>query len=114
VISSKAQNSKGAKRPGKFGDLVFTRQFSAFDRQNPAAANTPFHGFYTLFWLAVFLFMVKIAAENWKAHGTPLGTNEIMKTMFRRDGEPCAALPTSWYEICLMLMLSSSGCALGF
>lgn len=34
----------------KFSDIVFTRQFTAFDRQNPATAASPFHGFFTLFW----------------------------------------------------------------
>lgn len=88
----------------KFSDLVFTRKFSAFDRQNQDAANSPFHGFYTLFWMAVFFFVVKIGAENWRKHGSPLGTNEIMKNMFRRDvlvllvadGVMCAATGVSW------------------
>ena len=81
-----ARESKKTKRRGKFSDLVFTQQFSAFDRQNESAANSPFHGFFTLFWLAVAIFVVKIAAENWKKTGSVLGTNEIMKLMFRRDG----------------------------
>jgi hypothetical protein len=67
--------------------MVFTRQFSAFDRQNEATANSPFHGFYVLFWIAVALLIVKMGAENWRKTGSPLGTNEIMKYMFRRDGK---------------------------
>lgn len=67
--------------------MVFTRQFSAFDRQNQAAANSPFHGFYVLFWISVALLIIKMAAENWRKTGSPLGTNEIMQTMFRRDGK---------------------------
>lgn len=73
-------------RRGKFADLVFTHQFSAFDPNNETAYNSPFHGFYTLFWLAVALFVFKISAENWRTYGNPLGSNDIMKTMFRRDG----------------------------
>ncbi|KAK5661634.1 hypothetical protein OQA88_9734 [Cercophora sp. LCS_1] len=69
----------------KFSDLVFTRTFSAFDRQNEDAANSPFHGFFTLFWMAVFLFVVKVGAENWRAYGNVLGTNEIASDMFGRD-----------------------------
>ncbi|KAK1982630.1 MBOAT family protein [Colletotrichum cereale] len=88
----------------KFSDLVFTRRFSTFDRQNQQTANSPFYGFYTLFWMAVALFVVKIGASNWKATGNPLGTNEIMKIMFRRDvvvllasdGVMCAATGVSW------------------
>ncbi|KAI1475276.1 MBOAT, membrane-bound O-acyltransferase family-domain-containing protein [Daldinia eschscholtzii] len=84
--------------------MVFTRQFSAFDRQNQAAANSPFHGFYVLFWISVFFLIVKMAAENWRKTGNPLGTNEIMKAMFRRDvivlllsdGIMCALTGVSW------------------
>ncbi|KAK3395267.1 MBOAT family protein [Podospora didyma] len=75
----------GTARRGKFSDLVFTRTFSAFDRQNHAAANSPFHGFFTLFWMSVFFFVLKIGADNWKQYGSPLGNNEIMEAMFRRD-----------------------------
>lgn len=94
----------GSMRKGKFSDLVFARKFSAFDRQNADAANSPFRGFYTLFWTGVFLFMVKIGAQNWKQHGTPLGTNVIMRGMFRRevvtlllsDGVMCGLTGVSW------------------
>lgn len=73
---------KDAKRT-RFSDLVFTRQFSAFDRQN--SIKSPFHGFYTLFWLATFLMLVRIAAGNWKVHGSIFGRNEILSMMFHRD-----------------------------
>lgn len=75
--------------------MVFTRQFSAFDRQNQDAANSPFQGFYVLFWISVFFLIVKMAADNWRKTGNPLGTNEIMKTMFKRDGELALILDTS-------------------
>ncbi|KLU83670.1 hypothetical protein MAPG_02722 [Magnaporthiopsis poae ATCC 64411] len=80
-----ANKRKKTKLPGKFRDLVFTRAYSTFDRNNEAAANSPFHGFFTLFWMAVFMAMVKMAVENWKTYGSPLGRNEIMSAMFRRD-----------------------------
>ncbi|KAI0143961.1 MBOAT family protein [Hypoxylon sp. NC0597] len=91
-------------RREKFRDMVFTRQFSAFDRQNQDAANSPFHGFYVLFWIAVAISIIKMAAENWRKTGNPLGTNEIMKTMFRRDvvvlllsdGIMCGMTGVSW------------------
>ena len=38
------------KRRSRFRDLVFTRQFTAFDRQNSQSASSPFHGFFSLFW----------------------------------------------------------------
>lgn len=49
--------------------MVFTRQFSAFDRQNQEAANNTFHGFYTLFWIALVFLLVKMGAENWRKTG---------------------------------------------
>lgn len=103
LLRAKDPAGKGKPRP-KFSDLVFTRKFSTFDRQNEDAASSPFHGFYTLFWMAVFVFMVKIGADNWRKCGSPLGTNEIMKTMFRRDvvllllsdGIMCGITGVSW------------------
>lgn len=74
-------------RREKLRDMVFTRQFSAFDRQNQVAANSPFHGFYVLFWIAVAFLILKMGADNWRRTGNVLGTNEIMKYMFRRDGK---------------------------
>jgi sterol O-acyltransferase len=65
--------------------LVFTRQFTAFDRNNTDSADSPFHGFFTLFWLGTAIFMLKMCAENWRQHGNILGTNEIMGLMFHRD-----------------------------
>ncbi|QPC77288.1 hypothetical protein HYE68_008040 [Fusarium pseudograminearum] len=100
-----SEESSGPKiRRRKFADLVFTRQFSAFDRHNPSAFNSPFHGFYTLFWLAVFLFVLKISVQNWQIYGNPLGTSDIMKTMFHRDvvvlllsdGIMCALTAVTW------------------
>jgi hypothetical protein len=39
------------KKRSRFSDLVFTQQFTAFDRQNPASSASIFHGFFSLFWL---------------------------------------------------------------
>lgn len=83
---------------------MFTRKFSTFDRQNSAAANSPFHGFFTLFWIAIAFMLLKIGAENWKKTGSPLGTNDIMKSMFKRDvvvllisdGVMCGLTGVSW------------------
>lgn len=84
--SRRARESDPTRRPGKFTDLVFTRQFSAFDRHNVAAVNSPFHGFYILFWLAVALFVFKISANNWRTYGSILGSSDIINTMFHREG----------------------------
>lgn len=73
------------KRPFLFRDLQFTRQRSAFDRQNPSFSSSQFHGFFTLFWLGVALMLVKVAANNFRAYGNPFGTTEIIELMFSRD-----------------------------
>ncbi|KAL3953064.1 hypothetical protein ACCO45_013007 [Purpureocillium lilacinum] len=66
--------------------------------------DDPFHGFYTLFWLSVGLFVFKISANNWRQYGTPLGSQEILRTMFSRDvivlllsdGVMCGLTGVSW------------------
>lgn len=79
----RAAETKDVKKRTRFSDLVFTRQFTAFDRQNNE--SSPFRGFYTLFWLAIFLMLVKIAAQNWQVYGSIFGRNEILTMMFHRD-----------------------------
>lgn len=46
----RSQDGEIKKERSRFGDLVFTRQFTAFDRQNPASSTSIFHGFFSLFW----------------------------------------------------------------
>lgn len=100
----KREQGGAALRHGQLRELVFTRQYSTFDRQNQQAANSPFYGFYVLFWIAVVFWIIKMGADNWRKTGNPLGTNEIMKIMFRRDvilllisdGIMCALTGVSW------------------
>ncbi|RDW57990.1 hypothetical protein BP6252_13401 [Coleophoma cylindrospora] len=79
------KNPASAKRRRKFSNLVFTRQFTAFDRNNTESAGSPFHGFFVLFWLAIAIMILRIASANWRESGNVLGTNEIMGIMFHRD-----------------------------
>ncbi|THW07688.1 acyl-CoA/sterol acyltransferase [Aureobasidium pullulans] len=74
-----------SQRARSLRDLVFTRQFTTFDRQNPLSAESPFHGFFTLFWLAMVLMFLKVSAYNWKEHGSIFGGNEVFKIMFGHD-----------------------------
>ncbi|KAJ6782647.1 hypothetical protein PWT90_00200 [Aphanocladium album] len=83
VLSKKAAMRTTQHR--KFKDFVFTRQVSTFDAQSEAALNSPFHGFYNLFWLSVALLICKISANNWRAYGNLLGPSDILRTMFHRD-----------------------------
>lgn len=66
-------------------DLVFTRQFTTFDRQNPASSESPFFGFFTLFWLSMVIIFVQVSMHNWRTYGSILGSNQIMKLMFSHD-----------------------------
>ena len=84
--SQRAKDLDSSKKRGGFGSFVFSKQFSTFDRHNDAAVNSPFHGFYNLFWLSMALFVFKISADNWRTYGNPLGSYEIVRTMFSRDG----------------------------
>ncbi|KAI9805262.1 MAG: acyl-CoA/sterol acyltransferase [Piccolia ochrophora] len=77
--------AEAKKRRRQFRDLVFTRQFTAFDRQNPASADSPFHGFFTLFWLGTTLLILKVAAENWRDYGSVFGRKQILGIMFHHD-----------------------------
>jgi len=75
----------GKTSRNRFRDLVFTQRFTTFDRQNPKNAESPFHGFFTLFWIAMGLLLARIAAQNWKVYGSVLGNAEILHMMFDRD-----------------------------
>ncbi|KAF7508347.1 hypothetical protein GJ744_009338 [Endocarpon pusillum] len=73
------------KKRSRFSDLVFTRQFTAFDRQNSESASSPFHGFFSLFWMGVSLLLIRISADNWRTYGSIFGGNEIVHLMLSRD-----------------------------
>lgn len=77
-------DANGKQRKG-FRDMVFTRRFTTFDRQNPLSSESPFYGFFTLFWLSIGMMLVRIAAQNWKIHGNILGPAEVFHVMFDRD-----------------------------
>ncbi|RCI12527.1 hypothetical protein L249_0608 [Ophiocordyceps polyrhachis-furcata BCC 54312] len=109
LLRRSSQRAKDPRRAAvdsrpKFAELVFTHRFSAFDPYNSVTANSPFHGFYNLFWLTIAFFVFKISADNWHQYGTPLGPKDIMKTMFRRDvfvmllsdGIMCGLTGVSW------------------
>jgi sterol O-acyltransferase len=74
-----------SKKARSLRDLVFTRQFTTFDRQNPLSAESPFHGFFTLFWLAMAIMFLKVSASNYKEYGSIFGGNEVFKIMFGHD-----------------------------
>ncbi|KAI9668439.1 MAG: acyl-CoA/sterol acyltransferase [Alyxoria varia] len=78
------KSSAQGKRSG-LRDLVFTRRFTQFDRQNPSNTESPFYGFFTLFWLVMAGMLLRVAAYNYKIYGSILGSNEVLKLMFSHD-----------------------------
>ncbi|EME42770.1 hypothetical protein DOTSEDRAFT_155772 [Dothistroma septosporum NZE10] len=84
-IEREEAEAKGKKPRNRFRDLIFTRQFTTFDRQNPASADSPFFGFFTLFWLCMALIFFQVALRNWRDYGSIFGYNQVMKMMFSRD-----------------------------
>ncbi|PSK56957.1 hypothetical protein B9Z65_6581 [Elsinoe australis] len=101
-IAREEADASGKPRT-RLRDLVFTRQFTTFDRQNPLSSESPFHGFFTLFWLAMVLMFAKVAATNWRDYGSILGNNEVMTIMFSRDVIVLGVTDLA------MLLLTSSG-----
>lgn len=85
VVADELDHRRPAKKRVRLRDLVFTQRFSTFDRQNPLSAESPFHGFFTLFWLGIALMLVKAAALNYRATGSVLGGAEVLHIMFDRD-----------------------------
>ncbi|KAH0613837.1 uncharacterized protein H6S33_005723 [Morchella sextelata] len=79
--SRSAAGADGKKRRAKFTDLVFTKRFTTFDRQNPEASGSPFHGFYILFWMSIGMLMVKDAATSYRNEGRIFGI-DILSIMF--------------------------------
>lgn len=69
----------------KLRELVFTRRFTTFDRQNPSNTESPFLGFYVLFWIAMAFLLLRVAVHNHRVTGSVLGENQLMKMMFSRE-----------------------------
>lgn len=80
-----AASAKENPQAPRIRDLVFTRRFTAFDRQNPTNAESPFLGFYVLFWIAMALLLVRVAVQNFRLHGNIVGENQLMRMMFGRE-----------------------------
>jgi sterol O-acyltransferase len=72
-------------KPKKPRDLVFQQQFTTFDRQNASASHSPFHGFFTLFWISMALLLLRIGAGNYRTKGSVFGDAEILHLMIDRD-----------------------------
>ena len=61
----RSKDGEFRKKRSRFSDLVFTQQFTAFDRQNLASSTSIFHGFFSLFWLVSLYDMVDSLLTRW-------------------------------------------------
>ncbi len=82
LLQNETTRGRSRNRPR---DLIFTKQFTTFDRQNESAAQSPFHGFFTLFWISMALLLIRIAAWNYRTKGSIFGDAEILHLMVDRD-----------------------------
>lgn len=85
IIRLGIERQSGNARTKGFRDMVFTRQFTTFDGRNPSSSDSPFKGFFVLFWLCMGMMLLRVAAYNWRTFGSVLGRNEVMTTMFSKD-----------------------------
>lgn len=63
---------------------AFSPKISHFDRNNTDSAQDPFRGFYTLFWLMVFVGMAKTGVRSWNEGGVVFGLS--FARLIGRDG----------------------------
>ncbi|KAJ3565789.1 hypothetical protein NP233_g7415 [Leucocoprinus birnbaumii] len=63
--------------------ITFTPRKSVFDISNEASGVNEFRGFYTLFWVSIFIWTVRTYINSIEAHGVPLKLD--FATMFSQD-----------------------------
>lgn len=81
--------------------ITFTPRSSHFDTNNPSSGANEFRGFFTLFWISIFLFTARTYIEGIEANGAPL--NLQFAALFSRH-----ALPLALSD--LILVLSTGVC----
>ena len=86
-VAEKEEEAASGKKKSRvqFRDLIFTRQFTTFDRQNPTSSESPFFGFFTLFWICMVLIFIQVAMRNYRDYGSILGPNQVLRLMFSHD-----------------------------
>ncbi|KAJ9120197.1 hypothetical protein QFC22_003097 [Naganishia vaughanmartiniae] len=64
--------------------ITFTPRASGLDRHNVKAATDPFWGFYTLFWIGLFLILCRAVVHSWETSRTLLSFT--FGRLITRDG----------------------------
>ncbi|KAI0083952.1 MBOAT, membrane-bound O-acyltransferase family-domain-containing protein [Irpex rosettiformis] len=65
--------------------ISFTPRESVFDISNANSGTNLFRGFFTLFWISMFLFAVRTYVRSVEAYGYPLSMEFGMRYMFTDD-----------------------------
>ncbi|KAI9440588.1 MBOAT, membrane-bound O-acyltransferase family-domain-containing protein [Lactarius indigo] len=81
--SSRSQYSKKLKEA-----VAFVPRLSHFDIENERSSTNEFRGFFTLFWISLFIFTVRTYIRSIERHGAPL--NLRFATMFSKDARTLA------------------------
>ncbi|KAH9014186.1 MBOAT, membrane-bound O-acyltransferase family-domain-containing protein [Lactarius deliciosus] len=81
--SSRSQYSKKLKEA-----VAFVPRRSHFDIENERSSTNEFRGFFTLFWISLFIFTVRTYIRSIEKHGAPL--NLRFATMFSKDARTLA------------------------
>ncbi|KZT62390.1 MBOAT-domain-containing protein [Calocera cornea HHB12733] len=68
--------------------VSFTPRISAFDRENETSGQDQFRGFYTLFWIAMFLLILRTFVTSYDQNGYPLSL--AFASLFSRDAKTLA------------------------
>ncbi|KAL0576265.1 Sterol O-acyltransferase 2 (Sterol-ester synthase 2) [Marasmius crinis-equi] len=78
---SKSYRSKSTK--ARRAVVTFVPRQSVFDINNEASTRNEFRGFFSLFWISIFIFMVRTYISTFETHGHAL--NLVFAMQFSRD-----------------------------
>ncbi|RXW23900.1 hypothetical protein EST38_g1977 [Candolleomyces aberdarensis] len=91
---SKPYRSRSSKKLRAL--ITFAPRTSAFDINNSSSTTNEFRGFFTLFWVSIFIFAVQTYVKSFEASGMPL--NLDFAAMISRD-----AITLAWSDALLVL-----------
>ncbi|KAK0466990.1 MBOAT, membrane-bound O-acyltransferase family-domain-containing protein [Desarmillaria tabescens] len=63
--------------------ITFAPRNSHFDTNNESSGNNEFRGFFSLFWISIFIFMVRTYINSYESNGAPL--NFRFATLLSKD-----------------------------
>ncbi|KAG6890320.1 hypothetical protein C0995_009527 [Termitomyces sp. Mi166 len=78
---SKPYRSRSSKKLRAL--ITFTPRKSHFDSTNELSGENEFRGFFSLFWISIFIFTVRVYVRGIESNGRPL--NLAFATMFSQD-----------------------------